>query len=185
MGRVFQWVGPPSYHRHPEVRAERASKGDGQDLSNYGLSSFEARPAAEHLRMTNRSIPQIQHLVLPPIRRRRRGQPVAGDALHQHVAAVAGGLRPCPDGAVLGVAAPQHVLRRGRGQRSRPRAKRLVVEMVAAGEIVGVGRGLARQRGAERQRRQSVLRAEGIEVEGGGGEGQDGGTHDSKCDGIQ
>jgi hypothetical protein len=29
-----------SYHRHPEVRAKRASKGDGPHL---GRSSFEAR----------------------------------------------------------------------------------------------------------------------------------------------
>src|SRR5437763_3781161 len=33
--------------RHPEVRAKRASKGDGR-----GRASFEARPSAEHLRMT-------------------------------------------------------------------------------------------------------------------------------------
>jgi hypothetical protein len=49
--------------RHPEVRAIsaftrvfdalwRASKGDGQDVEELGLSSFEARKSA-HLRMTN------------------------------------------------------------------------------------------------------------------------------------
>jgi hypothetical protein len=42
-------------HRHPEVRAKRASKGDGPDpsVSQGGRSSFEARPLAGHLRITD------------------------------------------------------------------------------------------------------------------------------------
>jgi hypothetical protein len=35
--------------RHPEVRAKRASKGDGPNAS---AASFEARLSGEHLRMT-------------------------------------------------------------------------------------------------------------------------------------
>jgi hypothetical protein len=37
-----------SYHRHPEARAERASKGDGLCL----WRSFEGRALRGHLRMT-------------------------------------------------------------------------------------------------------------------------------------
>ena len=55
---------------------------------------------------TRTSIPQIQHPVFPSIIRRRRGEAVAGDALHQHVAAVAGRLRPGADGAVLRCRSP-------------------------------------------------------------------------------
>gem|GEM_PF-5666394 len=38
-----------SLFRHPEVRAERASKGDGPSAQAV---SFEARASREHLRMT-------------------------------------------------------------------------------------------------------------------------------------
>jgi hypothetical protein len=66
----FTWFGlAPRLLRHPEVRAKRASKGDGHRKSAMadlrplyasmsgkpdigGRSSFEARPSGEHLRMT-------------------------------------------------------------------------------------------------------------------------------------
>ena len=40
------------YDRHPEVRAKRASKGDGPGLPAAGTASFEALAALGHLRMT-------------------------------------------------------------------------------------------------------------------------------------
>jgi len=40
-------------HRHPEVRAKRALKDDGPLSSVQRPSSFEARPAGSHLRMTD------------------------------------------------------------------------------------------------------------------------------------
>ena len=43
----------PLAHRHPEVRAQRASKGDGPSAS---AASFEARASREHLRMTGSRI---------------------------------------------------------------------------------------------------------------------------------
>src|SRR6266540_4304071 len=46
---------PPSYHRHPEVRASAASEPRrmiGPDVDTYGPSPFEARPSAERLRVT-------------------------------------------------------------------------------------------------------------------------------------
>ena len=45
--------------RHPEERAKRASKGDGQVLQDFGRASFEARASREHLRMTDKHKPKI------------------------------------------------------------------------------------------------------------------------------
>jgi 5-oxoprolinase (ATP-hydrolysing) len=45
--------------RHPEARAKRASKGDGQGFANFGRASFEARAARGHLRMTEKRQPEI------------------------------------------------------------------------------------------------------------------------------
>jgi 5-oxoprolinase (ATP-hydrolysing) len=43
-----------AFHRHPEERAKRASKGDGPSRA-----SFEARASREHLRMTEQDHPEI------------------------------------------------------------------------------------------------------------------------------
>jgi hypothetical protein len=119
----------------------------------------------------DQSIPQFQHPIAAPIIGGRRGDAVAGDALHQHVAPMSGGFRPHRNRAVFRLAPDRDIFRRGRRHRAHALAEALVIECLAAGHVGGVRISEAGQHGAGRQRRQLMLRAEGVEVEGRGGGG--------------
>jgi hypothetical protein len=95
---------------------------------------------------------------------------------------VASGAGPHPDRVVFGIAAERDVLGRGPGGDRDALAESGVIELLAAGHVVGMPIGGAGQCGAHRQSRPAVLGAEGIEVEveGGGGEA---GTNDNGTEG--
>jgi hypothetical protein len=85
-------------------------------------------------------------------------------------------LRPLPDGAVLILTPPRHILRRGAAGQLGARREAVVVEMVAPRHVVCVAVRRAGQCRGVGKRRELVLGAEGIEVEGererGGGENE-------------
>jgi hypothetical protein len=121
---------------------------------------------------TRELIPQFHHPILPPVLGRRRRDPIRRHALHQHVLAVPRRLRPLPDGAVFALTPPQYILGRRAARDLRARREAVVVEMVAPRHVVRVAIGRAGQCRGVGQRRELMLGAEGIEVEGKGGGGK-------------